>query len=424
MKPNIVLIIADEMRTQNMSLYGYKNETDTEIKRIAKESIFFNHAFTACNSTDPSITSLFTARYPTNNGILHQFPHTTNAEIRKFKSQKQFWLPEYLKGQGYETIAIDWLPLWFKKGFNFFRDREEGKFSKIVNTNRIVNTIQTHMPADLYKIAKKIVGKKMAVFPSPEETTALALKKIKEANKPYFAFIHYGDTHFPYSTTPQPEDKGKTFVPDHIEKLNTAKKQIAKKRLEDIKLNYKEAIIEKYDRSIKAVDKEIGKIYDELKDDNTIFIIMSDHGTNLMEHEIYFDHHGLYDETIKVPIIMHIPGKEGKVVEHLVQNIDLAPTILSLLKEEKFMNLDGRSLMPCIDEDLPIRDHTVSFGATCDLRIAKRTKDKKVIYSPSREAAICYKCKEPHIQGDKIKEEYDLLSNPNELLLVKPDLKR
>ena len=75
----------------------YKKGQDNYLKKITKESIFFKNTISCCNSTDPSITSLFTAKYPPNNGIIHQFPHTKDSEIKKFKRQKQFWFPSYLK---------------------------------------------------------------------------------------------------------------------------------------------------------------------------------------------------------------------------------------------------------------------------------------------------------------------------------------
>ena len=419
-KPNVVIILVDELRTQNMSLFGYKEENDKNIKRIAKESLFFKNIISCCNSTDPSITSLFTAKYPVNNGIIHQFPHTKDSEIKKFKNQKQFWFPSYLKAKGYNTIAIDWLPMWFKEGFNFSRDREEHLISKIINSNRLINTIVLNLPDFIYKIGKKRLDKKMACFPDPDETANLAIKKIKQTKKPFFLFVHFGDTHFPYKTTKQPEDKGKTYLPNIIEKIKgKTRKNVAEKRITDIGLHYLEAIEKKYNRAIRNVDKEIGRIYNFLKKekiiDNTIFVFLSDHGTNLGEHNIFFDHQGLYDETIRVPLIIRFPKqKQSKVVNKLAQNIDIIPTILQYLKEEKHFNLDGKSLFPAIQNNKTIRNHTLSYAATCDKRIAKRTLKKKVIFSKTRKDAVCYKNKEPLIQGKGLIETYDLIKDPKE----------
>ena len=98
-----------------------------------------------------------------------------------------------------------------------------------------------------------------------------------------------------------------------------------------------EGIIAKYDTAIFYDDSLIGRIIDTLKEenllDNTIIFIFADHGVSLGEHNIYFTSGGIYDVSLKIPLLIF--GKEipkDKKIGALTQLIDLAPTVLDLIK--------------------------------------------------------------------------------------------
>ena len=85
--------------------------------------------------------------------------------------------------------------------------------------------------------------------------------------------------------------------------------------------------------------------------DNTLVVINGDHGETLDEHDCYFDHHGMYECTLKVPLAMRLPGSlpEGVRVKGYNQHKDLTPTILELLNVETDIAFDGRSLIPMVE---------------------------------------------------------------------------
>lgn len=380
-KKNIIIIVIDALRTKNLSLYGYEKETDKNIKRIAKRGIWFKKHFSAANSTAPSVTSIFTGLYPPNHGILHQLPYTKEQEIEKIKRVK-FWFPSYLKSKGYATIAIDWIGLWFKKGFDYYG---EGEYPE----------------------------KPVAPFRSAEEITNLAISEIKKSQKPFFLFLHYWDTHFPFPTIKyekieNEEDRKKTL--DSIKNEN--ERRYLELRLAKEKLYTLHSLIEKYDLSIKTVDEQIGKIYDFLKEknilENTILFILGDHGMSLTEHEILFNPSGLYEDSIQSPLITHLPGFEEKEINEFVQNIDIVPTILDILGIESKEEFDGKSLLPLLKNNQPIRDKILSYDGLCEDIVAVRTENKKLILAKNN---FCNLCKGHH--HEKI-EEYDLKNNPEE----------
>jgi len=385
---NIIIILIDAFRPKNLSLFGYGKETDKNLKEIAKEGIVFRNFFPGSNATAPSLTSIFTGKLPKNHGIIHQFPYTTEEEIGTMYGQKTFWLPSFLKEKGYRTMAIDWIGMFFEDGFDFYKEREEWQGE---------NKVPTH-------------------FSPVKDTTDLAISKIKEEAKPFFLFLHLWDTHFPFLTTEYKGDKKEDINEVLKEIEGDIQKEYYKKKVqvEGNDLYSLKDMVGKYDAAITEVDKQIGRLCQYLKEeglwDNMILLALGDHGTNLTEHNIYFSSSSLYDDTIHAPLIAHFPGFSKAEVEGFVQDTDIAPTILELIgeKSEEEWKFDGKSMINLIKNNEEIRDKVLFYdGLEEDIR-GVRTKDRKVIYAPSRK---CHLCKGEH---HKEWEEYDLKNDPEE----------
>ncbi len=381
-KKNVVIIVIDALRTKNLSLYGYEKETDKNIKKIAKEGIFFKKHFSPANSTAPSVTSILTGLYPPNHGILHQLPYTKEKEIEKIEKVK-FWLPSFLKEQGYETIAIDWIGHWFTKGFDYYG---EGEYPE----------------------------KPVVPFKPAEEITDLAISKINQSQKPFFLFLHYWDTHFPFPTIKYEKIEEENCLKETLDSVKSEKeRKYLELRIANKGIYTFQSLKEKYDLSIKVVDEQIGRVYDFLKEknllDNTILFVLGDHGISLTEHEILFNPSGLYEDSIQSPLIAHLPGFEEKEINEFVQNIDIIPTILDILELESKEEFDGKSLIPLIKNNQPIRDKILSYDGLCEDIVAIRTENKKLILAKDN---FCNLCKGHH--HEKV-EEYDLEKDPGEI---------
>jgi arylsulfatase A-like enzyme len=385
-KKNVIIILIDALRTKNFSLFGYEKETDNNLKRIANENILFTNHFSSSNSTAPALTSLFTGLYPDNHGIIHQLPYTKQTEIDKVQDVK-FWLPEFLKNNGYETIAIDWIGMWFKKGFDYYGEGEKQ---------------ETEAPAP-FRPANKI--------------TDLALLKLRQTKKPFFLFMHFWDTHFPFPHTTYKGQGTKENIEATLNSIESeSQKEFLRKRIEGKELYTIEQMKHKYDLSIQDVDSQIGKIYDFLKQENlwedTIFIVLGDHGTNLTEHGLYFSSSGLYEDSIHVPSIIHIPGIESKKISEFVQEIDIAPTILDYLNLQTQEKFDGKNLLPLIKYSQQIRDKVFVTDGLCEDIKCVRTKNRKLIIAKD---SFCNLCKSSH---HKDIEEYDLINDPEEKINI------
>jgi arylsulfatase A-like enzyme len=175
----------------------------------------------------------------------------------------------------------------------------------------------------------------------------------------------------------------------------------------------------RYDASIAFVDHEIGKLIKSLYEwnlfDKTLVLITGDHGESLGEHGIFFDHHGLYDVSIRVPLIIEYSKlPKNKRVKGLVQHSDIAPTILDIIGVDiDRMNFNGKTLLPLINgkkEHL----HSAIYAEEADTerKIAIRTEDYKYIVGKSENEATCRYC--GYLHGG-MQELYDLNKDPKEL---------
>jgi arylsulfatase A-like enzyme len=124
-------------------------------------------------------------------------------------------------------------------------------------------------------------------------------------------------------------------------------------------LTDKDYVIAQYDGALAYMDVCIQAIFTQLETmgilDDTIVVLNSDHGETLYDHECWFDHHGLYDVTLHVPLIIRYPAKipAGLRVSGYNQQKDLVPTLLELAGIKTNIKFNGRSLMKLVRGEVP-----------------------------------------------------------------------
>lgn len=363
---NVVLITIDTLRADHLSCYGYKYRTSKHLDAFAKNAVIFSNAFSCINATDPSFTSLFTGKEPHNHGINNHGRKVTREEIHYFQSRQIKWLTTVLKKRNYTTIGIDWLGRWHKK------DYDEYPFG-------ILNFYGSFQ-------------KKNKAFRNCKAMTGEAVKLIRRLKeKPFFLFMHFWDVHKPYNY---------------------------RSRLTLRKFPHNQKYVSEYDAAIYNVDKQLERIFAMLAKYNviekTIVIITADHGESLGEHGIH-DHHGLYDCSLKIPLLMYVPTLSHKTIHSFVQTTDVMPTLLELLDidftEEEF---DGASLLALINgEKHQLRDRLFFKENFYEKKFGIRTSKYKFIIAKNEKDATCSACKRIH--GDSLTELYDLENDPEEI---------
>ncbi len=377
------MISLDTLRAKRLGCYGYELSTSPYIDQIAKQGVLFEQAFASDIPTEVAHTSIFTGKVGLSTGVVSHGAQTTYL-------QKEYdWLPTIMRKSGFTTAAVDnlyHLKEWFARGYQYY-----------------INTIgQTRW----------IDGKTV---------NALAKPWIREhKDEDFFLFLHYWDPHTPYLPPKQyvpqfyqqgrdPYDKAnKSMTPAFNHPAYPFFKYHHFDLLGDITdANYVSAL---YDAEIRYLDDIIKELDDFLiqqgiKDD-TMLILFGDHGESLTEHDIYWDHCGLYEATVHVPIIIRWPGvvKEGLRIKQLVQHVDLMPTILDALNIELPKGIDGKSLWPII-EGKANNVHSEIYLSECAWQASRgiRTDRYKYIetYDPGPFTRPAF-------------ELYDLLTDPNE----------
>ena len=342
-KSNIILIVIDALRAKNLSCYGYNKNTTPNLDKIAKKGALFLNAFSSINTSDPSRTSIMTGKLPITHSLLNHANRVTDRDITNLLRLNIRFLPEILKEEGYTTYGLDWLGRWHKKGFDYYKgDILKGRklFEKVKKQiKRIAETIEGY--PFLYRILRRIYREK--IVEDAKELTEEAVDLIsKKSKKPFFLFFHYWDTHPPYQIHKKLLSKfyskkkpSKIEINDMLSKIGNINIRCYVENLVYKRKDINE-IIALYDSNINFVDQNIGKLVKFIEKNphlkNTVMIVTADHGESLTEHDIFFDSHGLYDESVKVPLIIHDFRKNiHKKINALVQHIDLFPTILEML---------------------------------------------------------------------------------------------
>jgi len=228
-------------------------------------------------------------------------------------------------------------------------------------------------------------------FATAEKINSLAIPWLKQnCRNKFYLFLHYWDPHTPY--IPHPEYnyyKGKKDDPAN-NSLKTFRTQMVypffERWFKDLgNVSDAEYITALYDGEINYVDSKMQEIFDLLEElgiaEDTLVVITSDHGESMTEHNIYWDHHGLYETTTHIPLIIRL-GKKFKPakIREMVQHIDIMPTILGLAGIKIKARMDGMSLAPLL-EGKGGKGYKEVYLNEClyQAKVAMRTNDWKLI---------------------------------------------
>lgn len=301
---NILIYLVDCLRPDHLPFFGYKKNLAPNMTEFAKDSIIFKKAFTQGSWTRPSIGSLFTG--------FHPFIHKA-ISLKSGLSSEFVTLAEILKEAGYSTAGIS-SNAGIKGYFNF----DQG-FEYFMYHSNLRGGLS-------YKLNE------------------YALLQLQEKKSPFFLYIHTMDSHRPYDIK-----KEFTFdVPD--ESFDPSKMVTARKGDEDKYQVDLQHVLALYDASIRQNDKSFGDLINEMKSlglyDNTLILLMSDHGEEFYDHGGFAHGSTLYQEVLHQLLVIKLPRQimAGKIVNENVQEIDILPTILDLIGESIPNYLLGKSM--------------------------------------------------------------------------------
>jgi len=362
---NVIFIALDTLRADHVGCYGDHLNTTPNIDKFVEDAVLFEDCIAPGIPTHPGYTTMFTGMHPLRHEIVcHGGSHILSRDIPM--------LSETLYEEKVMTMAVDNLVatrgFWLSRGYEYY---VFSGGSKVISGG--------------YKVSGEVTTEKALAF----------LKLWKEGrlgSKPFFMFIHYWDSHAPY--IPPPPFRG-TFYKSG--KPVKPLKPLMEKTLWGRRLlrGWVGEIIEEdiddkgyvdclYDDEILYADHQVSRVLECLKDlgiyDNSIIVITADHGELLGEHDIFYDHHGLYEGDVHVPLIIKAPNlPSGVRVKGLVTHEDITPTILELLGVRPEARFDGKPLTGMIEKGGGIRDFVVCVENTRMTKRAIRTLEWKLI---------------------------------------------
>lgn len=356
---NIIFVSCDTLRADHLGCYGYPKATSPHIDRIAQEGVLFENAFAANIPTEPAHTAIFSGRLGIETGIV------AHGEHNRYLSRSVPWLPSLLWEAGFTTAACDnlyRLKEWFVRGFRHY-----------------INTATK---------TRWIDGK---------DVNAEAIRWLRHhREEPFFLFLHYWDAHTPYLPPEKYRSlfyQGDPFDPSHSG-MERVKAQPIYPFFHEFHFRHlgpvtdPEYVSALYDAEIRYLDdllRELDEFLEELGlAERTLLVLVGDHGESLYEHDIFWDHAGLYDATVKVPLIMRWPGRipEGLRIDALVQHVDIFPTLLEAANVPCPEGGAGKSLWPLIHGEEEAF-YSALYLAECSWQASQavRTREWKLIHN-------------------------------------------
>ncbi len=319
--PNVLLLCIDALRANRLGLYGATSGASPHLDHLASSSVVFDRAYSVASWTKPSVPSLLTGLYPSKHGVFDSSSHGVDVLADGIPT-----LAEGLHSAGYRTAAfvenshLDRRYSRLDRGFDEYLDGA-GEAWHIVH--RFLSWLDDGA-----------------------------------SERPFFAYLHFLDVHWPY--TPEIEIPGREL--SNADRAKAIEWQVDGKRWWLVRNAVKDgilslgkedvALLERlYDDEIYDTDGAIGRMLELLAArgvlDDTVVVVTADHGEGFLDHGRLDHGYGLYDELLRIPMILRLPGGAlgGRRVADPVQIVDVAPTLLSLAGNDASA-LDGESLLP------------------------------------------------------------------------------
>jgi arylsulfatase A-like enzyme len=327
--PNVLVILIDALRWDYLGVNGYPGPISPHIDRLAAEGVNFTRARSQCTWTKPSIASLFTSTLPAEHQIFLVGQGSEEHMVTRVLSDRFTTIAEAFQAAGYATGAsIDQVHLpakaGFAQGFDWYMRR-----------------LGTPAPMLIHRLLEWLDG---------------------EQDKPFFAYLHVLDVHWPYRShlresklppAPQPDNlppcvREASQAPDCIEAVRSwLAEPSGRQALEDLK--------RRYAREVEFTDAAIGDLVDELRQrglyENTIIVVTADHGEGFGEHGHLQHGFAPYEEVMRVPLIVRLPARlrpDRRRIDAPVALIDLYPTLMSMAGLRPESGLAGKNLVPVL----------------------------------------------------------------------------
>ena len=332
---NVLLIMDDALRPDHMGCYGYGKNTTPNCDRLAAEGVRFESCIAVASHTFPPVVSMMTGRDTATHGLM------TAKDYEVWIGRPRVRTPlSVLAENGYLVdgeLVMRWAPLGFERDCDDFDEYVEAHRDR--SWFYFAEPYPTHLPYDPPReYYEMFVDEGYA----PDAAARARLETVRTR-----MILHPPDTQAAMEV-------GQT---DAIGEGDDAHKRSS--AVVEFEPGDEPGVRALYDGEARVFDDLVGKRVAKLESmgllDDTVIVIVSDHGEELLDRG-HVGHTScnlkgtLYDECIRVPLILRAPGRlpAGRVVKNQVSQIDLAPTVFDLLGLDLSLPVDGSSLLPLI----------------------------------------------------------------------------
>ena len=354
-QPNIILVLTDDLTVDDLS------HMPNLRSQLIERGTTFENAFVTDSLCCPSRATILRGQYAHNTGVLGNGP--PNGGYEKFRSlgRQNSTIATWLQDAGYRTVLIgkymnDYQGTYVPPGWDEWYAVSGNYTSSDLNEN---GSIVSYDPAR-YHLDDVFADKAVDFIRDPSGNVPSVLVP----DRPFFMWIGTKAPHQPADPAPRYEDALPDVSlprPPSFDEEDVSDKPdwisdnppLGPQQIADAEDLYRKRL-----QSMLAVDDAIGQLVNALKAsgelDNTYIFFTSDNGFHLGTHRLSIGKWTAYEEDIRVPLIVRGPGvPEGRKLEHLVLNNDLAPTFADLAGVEVPTFVDGRSLVPLLTDDPP-----------------------------------------------------------------------
>jgi arylsulfatase A-like enzyme len=323
----VFVFVLDALRADHLSQYGYARDTSPGLDPLARVSTLFQRVYAPSSYTTASTASLFTGKAPLRHGASRQ-----GAKLRGLHET----LAEVLAAGGYTARGVSFNPViahstGFTQGFADFVEREPGS------------------PFNLYPDVGQGLERILGWLDEHPDESQLLYFQVMNTHGPYL--VPESASAALLGRPPRPEFQ--YYRPPMGEILAG---EVAKRAL--VTPEYVESGIERYDTAIRHTTDQLGLFFDELERrglfDDALIVVTADHGDEFFEHGGFSHGYTLYEEVVRVPLLVKLPGqRKDRRISRRVTLMDVLPTLAEAAGVPAPAGLDGKSLLPALRPELP-----------------------------------------------------------------------
>jgi arylsulfatase A-like enzyme len=396
-RPNLIIVVIDTLRPDRLGAYGSQRNLSPFLDSLADRSVVFQNAYAQTSWTNASIASLLTSRYQSQHRV---------TSFTSVLAAHEVTLTEILRDNGYAT-----------GGFN---------------ANFLVNDrLGFDQGFDRYQVFWRLgsnpVAQPRLIKERAERINSAALEWLDEAlprRQPIFLYLHYMEPHHPYD----PPDEIIERVLDGRPRPDSDEVNLRMRmpNLGHFSDDIVQAVKDLYDAEVMSLDAQLRRMFAELGRrgllDNAVVVILSDHGEEFREHGLMGHHQTLFEEVIRVPLIITLPGERSRVeVAAIVSLTDVAPTLLDLAGISIPSSFEGASLRPLMGVPesrrwWPLRwlERTQPSRPRANVAFSELLKETTNRERP-HERAVVTRSRKLIVNVDGGREYYDLRVDPGEM---------